>query len=318
MTSVTYRPYRPGDEDAITTLWNACLPGDLMTRLRFRNLVLLDPNFDPQGLRIAEQEGRMVGVLYAVRRRLPMIGTELELDHGWITFFYTDPSVRRQGVASRLLQDGEDYLRDHGRSKVFFSSYAPNYIVPGIDGERYPEGLAWLAASGFTRNYTAVAMDRSLVDFHMPPEVVELKRQREQEGFTFMLAQDSDLVELIDFATDVFNPDWGRAIREGLLQRLRTDQILIARDQGKLVGFCLHNGYEGVAERFGPFGVDPSMQGKGLGKILLYDCLALMRAQGLHGAWFLWTGEQSPAGHLYRKAGFDVTRRFDIMSKPLQ
>lgn len=97
MTSVTYRPYRPGDEDAITTLWNACLPGDLMTRLRFRNLVLLDPNFDPQGLRIAEQEGRMVGVLYAVRRRLPMIGTELELDHGWITFFYTDPSVRRQG-----------------------------------------------------------------------------------------------------------------------------------------------------------------------------------------------------------------------------
>ena len=48
----------------------------------------------------------------------------------------------------------------------------------------------------------------------MPPEVAELKRRREQEGFTFMLAQDSDLVELIDFATDVFNPDWGRAIRE--------------------------------------------------------------------------------------------------------
>jgi hypothetical protein len=43
-----------------------------------------------------------------------------------------------------------------------------------------------------------------------------------------------------------------------------------------------------------------------------------MRAQGLHGAWFLWTGEQSPAGHLYRKAGFHVTRRFDIMSKTLQ
>ena len=93
-----------------------------------------------------------------------------------------------------------------------------------------------------------------------------------------MLAQDSDLVELIDFATDVFN-GLGPGDSRGLLQRLTTDQILIARDQGKLVGFCLHNGYEGVAERFGPFGVDP-MQGKGLGKILLYDCLALMRAQG--------------------------------------
>ena len=41
MTSLAYRAYRPGDEDAITTLWNACLPGDPMTRLRFRNLVRL-------------------------------------------------------------------------------------------------------------------------------------------------------------------------------------------------------------------------------------------------------------------------------------
>lgn len=318
MTSITFRSYLPGDEDGIIDLWNVCLPWDPITRLRFRNLVLLDPNFDPQGLRIAEQENRIIGVLYAVRRRLPMIGTELEPDHGWIPFFYTDPAVRRQGAASRLLQEGEEFLRQHGRTKVFFSSYAPNYIVPGIDGERYPEGLAWLKDSSFGRNYTAVAMDRSLVDFHIPPEVIELKQKREQEGYTFKVAQDSDLVELIAFATDVFNPDWGRAIREGLLQRLRIDQILIARDQGKLVGFCLHNAYEGVAERFGPFGVDPSMQGKGLGKILLYDCLALMRAQGLHGAWFLWTGEYNTAGHLYQKTGFHITRRFDIMSKPLQ
>ena len=159
MTSLAYRAYRPGDEDAITTLWNACLPGDPMTRLRFRNLVL-DPNFDPQGLRIAEQEGCIVGVLYAVRRRLPMIGTELEPDRGWITFFIP---IHRFG--DRVWHRGccrtaktIFAIMDAAKS---FSSYAPNYIVPGIDGERYPEGLAWLAASGFTRNYTAVAMDRS-------------------------------------------------------------------------------------------------------------------------------------------------------------
>lgn len=317
VSGIIYRSYRPGDEEGIIALWNACLTADPVTRTRFRNLVLLDPNFDPEGLRIAEEEGTVTGALYAVRRRLPMIGTELEPDHGWITFFGTAPSSRRQGIAKRLLQEAEAFLRSHGRSKVFFSSYAPNYIVPGIDGESYPEGLAFLQAAGFTRNYTAAAMNRTLIDFRVPPDVAGLKRQRESEGFTFGAASDSDLVELISFATDVFNPDWGRAIREGLLQRLKMDQILIARDRGKLVGFCLHGGYEGVAERFGPFGVDPSMQGKGLGKILLYDCLALMRAQGLHGAWFLWTGEQSPAGHLYRRAGFQITRRFDIMSKSL-
>ncbi|WP_036720225.1 GNAT family N-acetyltransferase [Paenibacillus sp. JCM 10914] len=317
MNSLTYRTYQPGDENGIISLWNDCITGDPITPLRFRKLVLLDPNFDSEGLRIAESDGRIVGVLYALRRRLPMIGTDLEPEHGWITFFCTDPAVRRQGVGTRLLREGESFLRQHGRSKVFFSSYAPNYIVPGMDAERYPEGHAFLTMHGYTRNYTAVAMDRSLTDFQIPQDVAELKRQREQEGYSFTLAQDRDLVELIAFATDVFNPDWGRAIREGLLQQLRLEQILIARDQGKLVGFCLHGAYEGVAERFGPFGVDPSQQGKGIGKILLYDCLALKRAQGLHGSWFLWTGEQSPAGHLYRRAGFHVTRRFDIMSRSL-
>lgn len=103
MSNVTYRSYRPGDEAGIVTLWNDCLTADPVTRLRFRNLILLDPNFDPEGLRIAEEGGRIVGALYAVRRKLPMIGTELDPDHGWITFFGTVPSSRRQGVASRLL-----------------------------------------------------------------------------------------------------------------------------------------------------------------------------------------------------------------------
>ena len=42
-----------------------------------------------------------------------------------------------------------------------------------------------------------------------------------------------------------------------------------------------------------------------------------MRAEGAHSAWFLWTGEDSPAGHLYRSTGFDVVRRFEVMRAPL-
>lgn len=317
MSAITFRHYLPGDEPGIVSLWNRCLTWDPVTELRFRKLVLLDPNFDPHGMRIAVRGGSVIGVFYSIRRRLPMLGTELESDKGWVPFFFVDPDCRREGVATRLLEDAMAFMRANKRETLLFSGYAPNYIVPGIDRSGYPAGAAFLDKAGFQRNYTAVAMDYHLVPFDIPEDVRQLKKQRISEGYSFATAADRDLYELIQFATDHFNSDWGRAIREGLLQNLTMQQILVARHHGELVGFCLHGGYEGVRERFGPFGVDSGQRGKGIGKILLYDCLHLMRSQGMHGAWFLWTGEQSAAGQLYKKLGFNISRSFDVVSKSL-
>lgn len=63
--------------------WDQTLPLDPITPKRFRNLVLLDGNFDPKGLRLAVVDGEVVGLVYAVRRLMPMVGTELELVNGW-------------------------------------------------------------------------------------------------------------------------------------------------------------------------------------------------------------------------------------------
>ncbi|HBG00487.1 MAG TPA: GNAT family N-acetyltransferase [Firmicutes bacterium] len=314
---IQYRYYQPGDEGAVVAAWNQALPLDPITPKRFRNLVLLDGNFDPEGLRLAVVGGEVIGLVYAVRRLMPMAGTELEPANGWIPFFFVLPGYQRQQIATRLMGDALGFLKEAAREQVFFASYAPNYVLPGIDPKAYPGGLAFLEAMGFEVQYSPVAMDRSLVDFAIPEEVKVLKEERLQEGYTFEFASDADLVELIQFANNEFNPDWGRAIREGLLQGLPMEHILVARDQGKLVGFCMHGGYEGIPERFGPFGVDPGQRGKGLGKILLNLSLQAMRSQGCHGAWFLWTGETSAAGYLYKKTGFEVTRQFHVMKKTL-
>ncbi|MBO9605609.1 MAG: GNAT family N-acetyltransferase [Paenibacillaceae bacterium] len=315
---IHYRHYKPGDEKQIVPLWNESAPKDPISPVRFRKLTLLDANFDPEGMRIATDGERIVGVAYAIRRQLPMAGTNLEPANGWIPYFFVAPAHRKQGIGSRLLEDALTFLRGHGKEKVFFSSYAPNYILPGIDEAIYPDGYRLLQKLGFVTQYSPVAMDYSLVGYEVPEDVKALKAQREAEGYTFRRAEDSDLYEAIQFANNVFNADWGRAIREGVLQGLPLSQILIARDNGKLVGFCLHGGYEGIRERFGPFGVDPGQQGKGLGKILLYECLAAMRAESLHGAWFLWTGEESNAGYLYKRVGFQITRTFHVMCKAMK
>ena len=308
-----YRSYALGDEKQIVELWNECLLNDPINSNRFRNLVLLDANFDPNGLRLAFDQEQLVGCVYAVRRLLPMINTELEPQNGWITFFFVHANYRKNKVGNKLMQDAIAFLKSEGRKYVFFSSYAPNYIVPGIDESTYPEAYQFLQTLGFKKLYSPVAMDRNLVDFSLTEETRQLKTDREVEGYTISLAKDKDLYEVIQFANITFNSDWGRAIREGILRGLPLERVLIARHESKVVGFCLYGGYEGIPERFGPFGVDPSQQGKGLGKLLLNLCLHQMRAEGLHNAWFLWTGEQSTAGHLYKKVGFQVTRKFHVM-----
>lgn len=314
---ITYRFYKSGDEKQIVSLWNKSLRKDPIHPIRFRNLVLLDANFDPKGLRIAVDEDKLVGCVYAVRRKLPMFGTDLEPENGWIPFFFIDPGYRNQGIGSRLMKEAIKFLKDQGRFHIFFSSYAPNYLLPGMDKETYPEAYEFLKNEGFEKLYSPVAMDRNLVGYEAPADVHDLKNKRRLEGYTFSTCEDKDLYEVIQFANEVFNPDWGRAIREGILQGLPIDRILVAREEGKLVGFCMYGGYEGIPERFGPFGVNPNQQGKGLGKILLHECLTKMRSEGLHGAWFLWTGEKSSAGYLYQKTGFEITRKFHVMKKTL-
>ena len=51
------RPYRGADEGALLALWNATLTHDPITPATFRTKVLLDPNFSPDGLLLAEEGG---------------------------------------------------------------------------------------------------------------------------------------------------------------------------------------------------------------------------------------------------------------------
>lgn len=307
---VTVRAFAPGDEHSLIEAWNHSLTRDPTTAGWFRDCVLLDPNFDPDGLRVAVAGGRVVGCAYAVRRlTLLAPGTGLEPETGWIPFFFVTPEHRGDGLGRRLLAEALDFLRRQGRTRVDFASYTPNYVLPGADPELYPDGFGLLRGMGFTTLYSPVAMDRTLVGYVTPGEVHELRAKRESEGYGFRHPSDGELPELIRFAADMFNPDWGEAIRH----HKSPERMIIAKNRDKVVGFALYAAYRGIPERFGPFGVDPEERGTGLGKILLHLTMTRMRAEGLHTSWFLWTGETGPAGHLYTRAGYTVTRRFHVM-----
>ena len=315
---ILIRSYQDSDVTSLIKCWNESLPYDTIGTQVFIRKVLCDGNFNPEGLLVAAgPDTKIVGFVLAIVRRTPIFGTDLEPTNGWITAFAVRPQWRRQGIGRALFEAAEGFFRTHSREEISFSPYGPNYFVPGIDAEHYPEGAAFLRAMGFERVYSCVAMDISIPLFTIPDDVRATVLQRENEGYRFEALSPRYVVGTISLA-HALNAEWGSAVRQALAQGIPFDRFLVAIDPNdRVVGFCMFGAYDHSPDRFGPFGVIDSQRGKGLGKVLLYLCLDAMRAHGLHDAWFLWTGENSPAGHLYKRAGFGVTRRFTIMKKVL-
>ncbi|NIK57827.1 GNAT family N-acetyltransferase [Kribbella shirazensis] len=321
--AVTIRSFQVGDGPALAAAWTAAAPADPISYQRFRDLFLLDRNFDAAGLQVAVINDQIAGAAYAVRRLIAVDADDLEPASGWIPFFFVHPEYRGRGLGRAVVTAAMDWLRSHGRSEVFFSSYTPNYFLPGLDAARYPAAARLLGELGFERGYDAVAMDRSLVGYAVPEDVRKRIDALTAEGYSFGTPTDDELSALIAIAGAEFNPDWARAIREGVVAGLPLDRIVVARQHGRtqphreILGWAMHGTYEGVIDRFGPFGVLPASRGTGLGKVLLHLTLERMVAAGAHSAWFLWTGEKSAAGQLYLKTGFDITRTFTILRAPL-
>ncbi len=296
--------FRAGDSESIVELWNRCLPEDPISPGRFRDLILLDPNFRADGLRIARRDGAIVGAAYAVRRQVALVAGDLEPDRGWLLFFFVDPEACRQGIGQELLTSALTWL---DRAEVEFAPYTPNYVLPGLDRAAYPVAAKLLDRQGFQTRYQAIAMEKDLGAYAMP-------KLKPREGWRIGTPSTDDLPELIALAGEHFNPDWARAIREALWRGLPLDRIVSARaPSGELAGWAMHGTYAGQPGRFGPFGVHSDQRGNGLGSILLHQTLQRMWADGHRTAWFLWTTEDSAAARLYTAAGFRITRRFDVM-----
>lgn len=307
------------DLEEVVRVWNRSLIADPITVERFTNTVLLDINFDSNGLSVAKTKDGVVGAAYAVHRKHASERAILEPENGWILFFFVAPEYREQGIGRALLERSLQWLESKQVETVYFSSYTPNYLVPGLDVEAYPEASALLASLDFTKKYEAVAMDRLLADYRQPESQIRRVRALEAEGYEIRPARLSDLVDLLRLAGDHFNVDWERAIREAIVAGMPVSNISLARDPaGELVGWAMHGTYEGITDRFGPFGVLESQRGKGLGKALLHHSLMHMKAAGAHSAWFLWTGERTAAGILYLKENFKITRRFTVLQKTME
>lgn len=311
---VKVRGYRSHDEGQLLALWNVALPYDPIDRRTFHRKVLLDANFDPDRLLVAEVEGQLVGFCLGLVRRVPMEKVGLESERGWITAFGVHPTWRGQGVGTMLLERALRWFQETGRSEVLISPYTPNYFVPGVDERHYADGLAFFRRHGFEVIARPLSMDANIVLFDATPYAEREERLREQ-GIEVRTLRPQEVPDLMAFLKAHMPGDWVRHARDLLLDITKGlgdyDQFLIAVADGEIVGYCQFEG-----EHFGPYGVRSDMQGRGIGTVLMARCLQTMRRKGLHHAWVLWTSDET-ARKVYSRFGFQETRRFAILRKRL-
>ncbi len=117
MSGVTMRGYRGGDEDGLLAVWNSALPLDSIDAATFRRKVLLDPNFDPEWLLIAETGSRVAGFCLCIIRREPL-GGQMHPETSWITAMGVCPDLQGQGIGETLLDAAVELFRGAGRQVI--------------------------------------------------------------------------------------------------------------------------------------------------------------------------------------------------------
>src|ERR671929_1664266 len=91
------RPYHAGDEGALLRTWNAALASDPINATTWRQKVLLDPNFDPEGCLVAQVDGEARGFILSLVRQVAFFHDGLQPEDAWITAFGVDPAYAGRG-----------------------------------------------------------------------------------------------------------------------------------------------------------------------------------------------------------------------------
>jgi len=319
MSEYNIEDYEGGEEEEIVRLWNEVLFRDPIDISTFERKVLLDPNFDASGLKLARIKGEIVGFIVTIKRKYPLFYEGLNERIGWILAMGVKNEHKKKGVGSKLLEEGIKYLANNGAKEVWYSTYVPNYFFPGVDEEAYPEGVTFLEKRGFKKVYTALAMDGSIwPTLKHPEKVEEIEEKLRKDGIEVKPLETKYIWKFLKFLRENFSADWYRHSLEMLQRGCEKDQIMVAVKDEEVIGYCQHYNGEGYdwykpGEHFGPFGVKEEYRGKGIGTILFYKIMQRMRQRNIHHTFVVWTDEE--ASHLYSRFGMQVSRRFAVMKK---
>lgn len=312
MENVRLESFQQERFQQVLTCWNQSLIYDGIDEERFKQLILLDENFNPDLFLLAMNDEKVVGFCYGIRRKIPYLERGLEENRGWIVIMGVLPEYQNQGIGTMLCDEVEKRLKDMGTKEITLCAYSPNYFFPGIE-KRYQKAISFFENRNYVYRTESVSMQRSLWDYHMADQYKEKLASLEKDGIHIIRYNDEYMLPLLNYLLENFGAGWKRNALIAMQKKEAEDTILLVVDEQKnILGFCMRK-IDGNDARFGPFGVSEHLRSKGIGGVLFEYMMQEMKQKGIYYLYFLWT--DGAAQRFYERHDVKVYRTYQLYRK---
>ncbi|MCD7909859.1 MAG: GNAT family N-acetyltransferase [Clostridium sp.] len=309
-----YSPLRWQDMSRAVELWNSCPELDPTDHHKLAAVLFADENYCVENTLGAWDGDRLTGFILGMRRRYPYLDRGLEPEKAWILCQATAPAYRRRGIGRQLLHCLENRWTAQGVTRIVLSAFSPYYFFPGLDASNQ-ETRAFYESCGYICGAPAYWMERDLNHFSIPPAVAQLKRAKQNLGYSYMPFSWEYSLPLLDFASEHFSTGWQHHIRQAIRSGRATQTLYLCLYNGSIAGY-LQRGMDGDPYRLGPFGVAPAHRNGGVGTVLVWEMWGSMVENGLNFVYFQSTDQ--PGRRFYERQGMTVKRTFYHCEKVVQ
>jgi len=347
------RPLAPRDVVGVVDLWNECVrDGEVVyapiTPDSFHQKFELDPNYDPRFSLVAEEDGEVAGFVSGIAKKIFLDRETNENTPGYITCFFVRRAFRGRGIGRALIEALCARFAQSGKRSVAISNDNPvnlDWRIPGTPGHDHNNtpgvdtecpGFGFAQALGFTETTRDIAMYLNLADYVPWAGLAEKRAELLAQGI-YTGRYDASLGYDYDLMCDRVGSEYWRAVIRSELScwrenRPNTDVRFIpngtkvpAGPRPLLVATCDRHivAFTGPVDKqdsgrgwFCGITTDPTFERRGIASVLFN---LLMEEFIAEGAAFstLFTGDSNHAQRIYKRAGFQVVRRFAIMQKTL-